>query len=155
LTDDGHRSLLDRVMFRHSKRIVPKGEEESAEVIREREKERQRKEEEMEEKRQLEQREMTSAEVTRLTARAGHQSVSRRWSGKAGKTWWGGSRSSKAQLRKQRLDETREREARYNDLQKKQKEREWLEKGALGQAMANARGQVLGGTKKSNDCSIM
>ena len=155
LTDDSHRTLLDRVMFRHRKALVPKADAEDPEVQRQRERERQRKEAEAETRRAHEADEMRSAEITRLTARAGQASVSRKLTGKGGRTWWGGSRSTKAMMRKQRLDETKEREQRYLELQKKQKEEEWIAKGALGQAMVNARGQVLGGSKKSNDCTIM
>ena len=153
--DDSHRTLLDRVMFRHRKKIVPRAAAEDPEVLRQREKERQQKEAELQQHRIDEAAEMRDASIARLTARAGYSSVNRRWSGKSTRTWWGGSKSTKAMARKQRLDETKEREARYKELQKKQKEQEWIEKGALGQAMANARKQAMGGAKKSNDCTLM
>src|SRR6185437_443246 len=108
------------------------------ELARQRERERQIKELEAEQRRIEEEGEVRGSEITRLTARAGHASAVRRTSERSTKTW-GGGRSTKAQLRKQKLDETKEREQRFAELQKKQKEQEWIEKGALGQAMVNAR----------------
>ena len=155
-TEAAHRSLLDKVMFRHRKVIVPVEQTaEQVEIARLREKERQRKEEELEQLRVGEQAKQNHASISRLESRAGHAATERRWTGKSNKrSWWGGGRSTKGQLRKQRLDEQKEREKRYKELKSKEKETEWIQRGALSQAFEQARGKAVGGTKK-NDCVIM
>ena len=155
-TEAAHRSLLDKVMFRHRKVIVPAEQSaEQAEIARLREKERQRKEEEMEQLRSDELAKQNHAAIARLEGRAGHAATERRWTSKKNsRSWWGGGRSTKGQLRKQRLDEQKERETRYKELKSKEKETEWIQRGALSQAFEQARGKAVGGTKK-NDCTIM
>ena len=156
-TEAAHRSLLDKVMFRHRKAIVPAEQTaEQAEIARLREKERQRKEEELEQLKADDVAKQNHAAISRLEGRAGHAATERRWtSKKSSRSWWGGGRSTKGQLRKQRLDEQKEREKRYKELKSKEKETEWIQRGALSQAMEQARGKAIGGTKKANDCTIM
>ena len=153
--DDAHRTLLDRVMWRHKKKIVPKAAEEDPELARQRERQRQQKEAELEQRRQEDEREVNHVAITRLSAREGKASSDRRWMSKT-RSWWGGGKSTKGQQRKQRLDEEREREKRYLELRKRQQDQDAISKGALTQAMENARGKLLGGgAKMSNECSVM